>query len=100
VDAYLSAGPERFTGTTVTDPAVLRDEIAVIRGRGWSSNRGEWRADVSAVAAAVLGDRGGAVASISVNVPTSRMTDEACARFGAEVVRAAAELSERLGVKS
>ncbi|WP_274911001.1 IclR family transcriptional regulator [Streptomyces sp. WZ-12] len=97
VAAYLADGLARFTETTATDPAALRAEVDEIRARGWATNRGEWRADVSAVAAAVLGESGRPVASVSVNVPTSRLTDPLRDRFGELVAEAAARLSERLG---
>ncbi|MFI6044630.1 IclR family transcriptional regulator [Nocardia sp. NPDC051321] len=87
----------RYTDTTVTDPEELRAELAVIRQRGFAVNRGEWRSDVGAVAAVVLGDNGKPVASLSVNVPFSRLTDETEPVFGAAVNAAANSLSARLG---
>ncbi|MEU2950764.1 IclR family transcriptional regulator [Streptomyces xanthochromogenes] len=107
--AILAAGPvatlERqlvgelaeFTATTITDPDRLRAELAEVRRRGYAINSGEWRADVSAVAAAVLGVDGLPVASLSVNVPTSRMTDASGAQFAAMVVVAAERLGHALG---
>lgn len=96
VERYLAEGLPRFTGTTITDPERLRAELAVIRGRGYATNGGEWRSDVSAVAAAVLATSGLPVAGISVNVPTSRMSETSRTAFGALVAEAAKKLGSAL----
>lgn len=97
VERYMAHGLRDFTDTTITDPARLRAELATTRERGWATNSGEWRPDVSAVASAVLGEAGLPVASISVNVPTSRMTDETRPVYGALVHEAAKKISTALG---
>jgi IclR family transcriptional regulator, acetate operon repressor len=97
VERYIAEGLARFTDTTITDPARLRAELAEIRARGYATNGGEWRADVSAVAAPVVGDHGRPVASLSVNVPTSRMTEAARAEHGVLVREAAKRLGAALG---
>ncbi|NLU73671.1 IclR family transcriptional regulator [Streptomyces sp. HNM0575] len=97
VERYIAQGLRQFTGTTITDPVRLRAELALTRERGWAVNGGEWRADVSAVAAAVVGETGLPVASISVNVPTSRMTDDAQPVYGALVSEAAKRIGAALG---
>ncbi|WP_329060233.1 IclR family transcriptional regulator [Amycolatopsis sp. NBC_01480] len=96
VEEYLAAGLPRFTGTTIDDPDRLRAELDTIRTRGYAANSGEWRSDVSAVAAAVLGDAGLPVASISVNMPTSRMTGELAAEYGVLVRATAAQVGATL----
>ncbi len=83
VEQLLAGGLPRYTDTTITDPGELLAELEEIRERGYSTNGGEWRSDVSAVAAAVVDDTGQPVASISINVPTSRMTDENRSAYGA-----------------
>jgi IclR family transcriptional regulator, acetate operon repressor len=89
VERLLADGLPRHTDTTITDPGALRTELEEIRERGYATNSGEWRSDVSAVAAAVMDDAGQPVASISVNLPTSRMTDEGRSTYGALVREAA-----------
>jgi IclR family acetate operon transcriptional repressor len=96
VEEYIAAGLPRFTGTTIDDPDRLRAELGTIRTRGYAANSGEWRSDVSAVAAAVIGDAGLPVASISVNMPTSRMTAELAAEYGVLVRATAAQVSATL----
>jgi IclR family acetate operon transcriptional repressor len=100
VEQLLAGGLPRHTDTTITDPGELLAELAEIRERGYSTNRGEWRSDVSAVAAAVMDDTGQPAASISINVPTSRMTDESRSAYGAMVREAAAAVSAALGART
>lgn len=96
VERYIAQGLPRFTDSTITDPQRLRAELAVTRARGYAVNSGEWRSDVSAVAAAVVADSGLPVAGLSVNVPTSRMTDASRSAFGALAVEAAKTLGAAL----
>jgi IclR family transcriptional regulator, acetate operon repressor len=97
LERMLAGGLPRYTETTITDSGALRAELAQIRERGYSTNGGEWRSDVSAVAAAIVDHAGQPVASISVNVPTSRMTDEDRSAYGVLVREAAAAVSAALG---
>ncbi|MFF3575209.1 IclR family transcriptional regulator [Nocardia jiangxiensis] len=87
----------RYTDTTITDPDELRAELAVIQERGFAVNHGEWRPDVGAVAAAVMGADDKPIASLSVNIPIGRLTDESEVAFGAALNEAASSLSARLG---
>jgi IclR family acetate operon transcriptional repressor len=87
----------RFTDTTITDPDELRAELAEILRRGFAVNHGEWRPDVGCVAAAVMGGHENPIATLSVNIPISRLTQESEVDFGAAVSEAASSLSARLG---
>ncbi|MEV0819632.1 IclR family transcriptional regulator [Nonomuraea rubra] len=84
-----------YTATTITDPRALRAELDAVLRRGYADNRGEWRADIAAVAAAVLGPAG-PIASLSVSTPASRMTEELRAEYGKLVTRAARTLGQDL----
>jgi IclR family acetate operon transcriptional repressor len=86
----------RYTDTTITDPDELCAELAAIRERGFAVNHGEWRSDVGCVAAAVMGSDEEPIASLSVNLPISRLTQQSEAAFGAAVNTAANNLSARL----
>lgn len=97
IDRQLAEGLSDFTPTTITEPRRLLAELAEIRERGYATNGGEWRTDVSAVAAAVIGSSGQPVASISVNVPTSRLTSEDRSAYGLLVREAAAAVGSALG---
>jgi IclR family acetate operon transcriptional repressor len=87
----------RYTDTTITDPDQLLAELTTIRERGFAVNHGEWRSDVGSVAAAVMGGPEKPIASLSVNIPMSRLGKEAEAAYGISVSEAASSLSARLG---
>ncbi|WP_431907112.1 IclR family transcriptional regulator [Nonomuraea jabiensis] len=96
--AHRSAPPPvlaSYTDTTITDPEALDAELAAVRARGYADNRGEWRSDIAAVAAAVLGPDG-PVASLSVSTPASRMPEELREEYGKLVTQAARTLTDSL----
>ena len=99
INQLLADDLPRYTDTTVTDPDQLRAELAAIRGRGFAVNRGEWRSDVGCVAAAVMGGHEKPIATLSVNIPISRLTEESEAAFGAALSEAASSLGAQLGLK-
>ncbi|KAB8189815.1 helix-turn-helix domain-containing protein [Nonomuraea phyllanthi] len=85
----------RYTESTITDPEALRAELEEVRARGYADNRGEWRPDIAAVAAAVLGPDG-PVAGLSISTPASRMPEDLRVEYGALVTQAARTLAEFL----
>ncbi|TCO60635.1 IclR family transcriptional regulator [Actinocrispum wychmicini] len=89
----------RYTDSTITDPDELRAELAKVRDRGFAVNHGEWRTDVGSVAAAVLNGEEQPIASLSVNIPLTRLTTDSEAAFGAAVHEAAGKISARLPVR-
>lgn len=96
IDRLLAAGLSRHTDTTIIDPDRLRAELAEIRERGYSTNGGEWRSDIAAIGAAVLGRDGRPVASLSISTPIARMPDHLHEEYGHLVNKAAATLAERV----
>ncbi|GLZ05608.1 IclR family transcriptional regulator [Actinomadura sp. NBRC 104412] len=99
IERHLTGGLVQHTATTITDPGRMRAELALIRERGYSTNSGEWRDDIAAVAAPVLGRDGRPVAAISVSVPSMRMTADLYPEYGRLVIAAAATLAERLSTR-
>jgi IclR family acetate operon transcriptional repressor len=61
------------TAGTITDPAALHAEIAVIRARGYALDEGEMEIGVRCVA---VGLPGAAPMAVSVSGPAARMTDD------------------------
>lgn len=96
VDEYLSKPLEGLTPHTITDPETLREEIALIRRRGYAASMGERLEGAGSVAAPVFDLDGDPVAVISVSGPVERMKKETsrAARLLMEATRA---LSSRLG---
>lgn len=98
--AILGDTLPRYTDATIVDWELLEAELAEIRRRGYATNNGEWRADIAAVAAAILRSDGEPVASLSVSVPVSRMPADAGAAYGTVVAEAARQVSTALGYRS
>jgi IclR family acetate operon transcriptional repressor len=96
VEPLLAAGLPRLTDTTITDPDRLRAELREIRTCGYATNRGEWRSDIAAVAAAVVSGDGRPIASLSISTPIGRMPAELGAEYGKLVYEAAGSLSASL----
>ena len=96
-EAILNGELPRYTDNTIVDREQLAAELAEIRRRGYATNNGEWRADIAAVAAAIVGPDGRPVASLSVSTPISRMPPDLPSRYGALVSAAARQVSAALG---
>jgi len=94
--APLLAGPfTAFTERTVIAAEPLRRELAKVRRQGFATNRGEWRAGVSAVAVPLLGADGQAQAALSFTLPTERFGEAALKRRLLPALRRAAEAIAR-----
>lgn len=87
----------RLTPATVTDPARLRRELAAIRDDGYAVSRGEVDRDVIGIAAPVRGAEGKVVAGLTIAAPAYRVPEQLVGVLTAAVLRAAAEISQRLG---
>ncbi|HWQ15581.1 MAG TPA: IclR family transcriptional regulator [Roseiflexaceae bacterium] len=93
------AGPlPAFTPRTVTSPAALRRELALVRERGYAAALGEVEEGLHAVAAPVLGRDELAVAAVSVSGPSYRVTPARLPELGALAREAAGRIAARLGL--
>jgi IclR family KDG regulon transcriptional repressor len=98
LDAVLDVAPlTRMTARSITDPAVLRDELAQIRARGWAEAVEEREVGIASVAAPVVGEAGEVVAAISIGAPAARMGAAQRKRLSAVIVEAGEAASRRLG---
>ncbi len=95
-ETYLRGPLATWTPHTITDPERLRGEIARVRQQGYAVSFGELDSEVHAVAAAILGQDGQPVATMSISCPASRLPKELIPRYGALVKQAAAEISDNL----
>lgn len=93
----LKAPLEHFTHHTITTPDALRENLALIRGRGYSVDGEEKNLGMRCVAAPVFDLNNEAIAGISVSGPTSRISREALDRFAGPVIEAARSLSVAIG---
>lgn len=97
LDTVLAQPLKTFTAATVTDADALRAEVAKVRRQGWATAMDQVLMGVNALAAPVFDHRGewrGAIALVGASqfIPAIPAEDQI-----AEVTRAAAEASRRLG---
>jgi len=95
--AELPRPLRRFTPRTIVDEATLAKDLEDVRRRGWAIATDELEEGLTAVAAPIAGAEGTVVASLSASGPTFRLTRERIPDVAARVVRAAREVSHRLG---
>jgi len=95
----VATGLKRHTATTLADRVLLGLELARIREQGFAVNLGEWRESVGGIAAPIRSADGRVDAAIGISGPRQRITPERIATFATLVIRAAAEISLRLGYR-
>ena len=65
----IAQGLKPYTPFTIVDPDKLRLECTKIREKGYAINRGEFRKDVTRIAAPIFDARGEAIGAISTSTP-------------------------------
>lgn len=96
-ELLLAAPLERFTQHTVTDPALLREQLDEARRRGWSGVVEEFEEGLNAAAAPIRGPEGTVIAALSVAGPTYRLGPADLPDAATSLIDAATEISRRLG---
>ena len=101
-DGQLAAavgGPELpgRTGRTLRTLDALRADLARVRERGVALDDEESYTGLRCLAAPIYDDKGRAVAAISVSGPLGEFTDDTLPRYTEAVLRAARDVSSRLG---
>jgi IclR family transcriptional regulator, acetate operon repressor len=104
--AYMSEGElaevladslDEFTPHTVTSPEALQEQLRAVREAGCATAQEEFEEGLNAVAAPVRAHDGTVVAAISASGPAYRLPPERLPEACEAVVRAAAEVSRRMG---
>lgn len=72
MEAFLKQALRKVTPATVTDPKVLREQIAQVRKDGYAASIGERESGAAAIAAPVFDHNGRVAAVISLSGPTDR----------------------------
>lgn len=85
------------TSQTITRPVAFLFELEATRKRGFALDNQENELGGRCVAAAIKDYRDETVAAVSISVPLQRMPDERIAVLGNQVIRAAKEISKKLG---
>jgi DNA-binding IclR family transcriptional regulator len=98
IEAVFARPLERLATGTLTDPAVIRQQLATIRNQGWGFSWQETYDGAWAVAAPLVDDEEQAFAAIGIAAPTTRHTDEFEDRLREAVLDAAARAAVTLRV--
>lgn len=97
VEMVIRAGMPARTPATITTPAALRADLALVRERGYALDDCENEAEIRCVAAPLFDHAGEVRSAISISGPATRVTRERLAELGRFVVAAADSISRRLG---
>ncbi|MGH3095920.1 MAG: IclR family transcriptional regulator [Streptosporangiales bacterium] len=95
-EEFLVQPHETFTDRTITDPDLLRAELARARTERVAIAYKEHLPDWGGATAVALDRRCQPLAYLNVTVPSYRYTDEELRALGAPLLRAAAELEKRM----
>ncbi len=97
VDEILSPPLATFTSATVTDPDLIREQLAVIRSNGFHVSKSGIEANATAVGAPIFDRFGEIQGSISVSGPTDRVEMTGLDNVVNWVRAAAGDISRSLG---
>jgi len=101
IDEILKArGMERFTAETITSRRALIEELRLVRRHGYSEDREEFEPGVHCIGAAIRSHKGAVIGSVSISMPTMRVSEETLVKARKEVVWAAQEITKQLGPTS
>ena len=100
VEMILSGKLHRFTENTIIGKKELRTAFDETRRLGYAVNYGEYRADVSGVAAPILNHTGLAVAALGISVPTPGTKRALTDDLADLVVKSARDISVALGYRT
>jgi DNA-binding IclR family transcriptional regulator len=81
-DQILAAPLQRFTPQTITSPQDLRNELALVRERGWAVSDHEWDEDMTALGVPLLGNHSTVIAALTItgfshDLPPETFTERA-----------------------
>jgi DNA-binding IclR family transcriptional regulator len=97
LEAYIAQARKRPDPFTLSDPAALREQIALARQRGYSIDDGESSAGVRCLAVAVRGVDGRPLFALSLTGPSGRFTPERMDACVPEMLEVARTLTEQFG---
>jgi len=93
----VAGGLRRYTPRTIADPETLLKVLAAVARNGYAVTLGEYERDLGGVAAPIRDYTGAVVGGIGIVAPMSRLARGRYKAFVPPVMRAAAEISTRLG---
>ncbi|MDP7241981.1 MAG: IclR family transcriptional regulator [Rhodospirillales bacterium] len=96
-ERILRGNLHRHTKTTITRWPEMQVALDNVRRLGHAENHGEFRDDVSGIAAPIRDHTNLAVAALGISVPTNRMASEHCEKLTRLVTAGAREISLAIG---
>jgi DNA-binding IclR family transcriptional regulator len=96
-EAALSAGLERFTEHTITDPDRLRTDVDQTRRDGYAITSDERDEGATGLAAPIFDSMGDLMGALSVSGPSLRVTSEQCQAWIDPLVAAAEQATRLIG---
>jgi IclR family KDG regulon transcriptional repressor len=93
VEPILNAPLAAYTERTITSPARLREELEVVRQRGYALDDEEFEVGIRSVAAPIQDIDGNVIAEMSMPGPTNRITPERIPEIAQALVEAAEAVS-------
>lgn len=100
LEAALPERLEQRTESTITDHAALREHLAAVRERGYSTDDVENEEGIRCVGAPLFDHTGAVCAAISIAGPANRLTPERFAELGQRTREIALEISARIGYRA
>jgi DNA-binding IclR family transcriptional regulator len=97
IDDYLSQSLTSYTKNTVTQPELIRAQLATIREKGYAFDDEEYEVGVRAVAAPIRNQKGKVAAAVSVPCPASRLTLARLPEVAGVLISSTLTISRRLG---
>ncbi len=99
LEAVLAATNwQRYTANTIVTPDALRENLELVRQRGFADSDGELFPELRAVAAPIRQSDGQVVATVNISVPTHRISyGKLISEFGPKVIHTGQQVSRALG---
>lgn len=98
VDRFVEeSGLPRFTAYTITKPGELKDELKLVRERGYALDFEEMEEGVRCLAGPVFAPDGRILAAMSISGPASRLDESTLERLIPHIKRISKEFSADLG---
>lgn len=88
-----------LTPKTITDPQAVRDELLLVRKRGYALDDEEIEMGIKCVGAPIFDFSQTVIASVSICAPIHRMTNKQIEAVTPEIVRCARLISQRMGFR-
>ncbi|HVU13611.1 MAG TPA: IclR family transcriptional regulator [Phototrophicaceae bacterium] len=91
---YLDFPLRRYTDTTITDFDVLRENLREVRRAGYAISDGEIEVGPKAIAVPLMKNRNEVIAALSIEAPTTRVTDQVAEEYLDLLMREAAAIHQ------